>query len=95
MPTAADDDWRLKNQASYLAGRTLVWARWTPYREGWDHDHCEFCWDEISDRPVDEHTRYNAGWVTADDHYHWICPRCFEDFDERFAWKVEPTPDGG
>jgi hypothetical protein len=34
-------------------------------------------------------------WVTADDDYHWICPKCFNDFRTRFGWSVvggEPTP---
>ena len=83
-----DSDWRLMNQEPYLAGRTLRWATWTPYRDGWDHDHCSFCSAEISDRPVDDHTEYNAAWVTADDSYHWVCPPCFEDFRARFAWVV-------
>lgn len=89
--TASDDDWRLRGQETYLAGRTLAWRSWTSPRPDWDHDHCDFCWDEISDRPVDEHVRYNSAWVTSDDTYHWICPECFEDFRQRFAWKVEPT----
>ena len=92
MPEA--DDWRLRDQSNYLLGRTMRWATWTPYRENRDHDHCEFCAAEISDRPVDEHTEYNAGWVT-EDNYHWICPVCFADFREQFGWAVEgaaPTP---
>jgi hypothetical protein len=87
----ADDDWRLTDQDRYLAGRTVRWAVWWPCRDGWDHDHCEFCWAEISDRPVDEHTEYNAAWVTENDH-HWICPTCFADFRERFAWVIEAEP---
>jgi hypothetical protein len=89
----SDDDWRVRGQALHLQGRTLVWAVWRPYRDGWDHDHCEFCWAEISDRPIDDHTQYNAAWVTADDHYSWICPGCFEDFRLRFDWEVEAPPD--
>ena len=91
----AEDDWRLQGQERYLTGRTLRWAVWWSYQEGWDHDHCEFCWAEISDRPIDDHTEYNAMWVTADDDYHWICPNCFSDFRTRFGWSVvgdEPTP---
>jgi hypothetical protein len=82
------DDWRLQGQESYLSGRSMKWAAWWPYRADWDHDHCEFCTAEISDRPVDDHTEFNAAWVTADDSYHWVCPRCFDDFHERFGWIV-------
>ncbi len=39
------------------------------------------------------------GYTTTADHergdgYHWICPTCFDDFAERFEWRVvgsEPT----
>ena len=47
---------------------------------------------EISDRPIDDHTEYNAAWVTDDD-YHWVCSTCLEDFRARLAWLVETTPD--
>lgn len=90
--TVATDDWRRQGQESYLAGRSVRWATWTPFRVGWDHDHCEFCHAEISDRPIDDHTEFNDGWVTADDGYHWICATCFEDFRVAFDWKVQDAP---
>ncbi len=82
------NDWRLMGQESFLAGREMRWMTWRPYREGWDHDHCDFCSAEISDRPIDDHTEFNEAWVTADDEYHWVCPRCFGDFRDRFGWTV-------
>ena len=91
MPKAEDDDWRLNGQEAYLAERTLVWSTWFRYREDWDHDHSAFCTDEISDQPIDGHVLHNAGWVTADDHYTWICGQCFDDFRDRFRWKVAPS----
>ena len=72
-------------QESYLAGRSLRFARWTPYRLGWDHDHCDFCSAEISDDQTG-HADFNEAWVTADDDYTWVCPKCFNDFRERFGW---------
>jgi hypothetical protein len=65
--------------------------RWRPSRPGWDHDHCEFCSGEISDRPIDDHTQFNAAWVTADDEDHWVCPQCFDDFRDRFGWSISPV----
>ena len=47
-----DDDWRLQGQEKYLLGRTMRWATWAPYREDWDHDHCEFCMAEDLGRPL-------------------------------------------
>lgn len=74
-------------QESYLCGRSMRLARWTPYRQGWDHDHCDFCAAEISDDPTG-HAAYKEAWVTADDDYSWVCPECFNDFRERFGWVV-------
>jgi hypothetical protein len=34
-----------------LEGATLVWQEYRRPAESWDHDHCAFCWVEISDRP--------------------------------------------
>ena len=82
-----DDDWRLMGQEAYLFGRAFRSEPWTPYRDGWDHDHCEFCQAEISDTR-DDHVDCTAGYVAADDRYHWICPQCFEDFRDRFSWTV-------
>ena len=89
LDVVSDDDWRLMGQGRFLRGRRMKWMAWRSFRPGWDHDHCEFCGAEISDRPVDEHTEFNAAWVTADDEYHWVCPRCFDDFATRFAWITE------
>lgn len=83
-----DEDWRLTGQEDYLHDRTLRHTRWTPYRAGWGHDHCEFCWAEISD-DASGHRSYHEAWVTADDLYHWVCPECFEDFRQRFRWRVD------
>ena len=93
-----DDDWRLQGQEKYLLGRTMRWTTWVPYREDWDHDHCECCMAKISDRfnVGDDHVQYKAAWVTADDSYRWVCRECFSDFRSRFAWSVvgdQPTPE--
>ena len=87
-----DNDWRLQGQERYLAGRMVRWSAWRPFRDGWDHDHCAFCSAEISNKDLDDHTEFNAAWVTADDNYHWICPPCFEDFRGRFEWTIEDPP---
>ncbi|MES2171966.1 MAG: hypothetical protein V4479_14795 [Actinomycetota bacterium] len=82
------DDWRLRGQEDYLFGITMRHASWWPYRDGWDHDHCEFCWAEISEDQTG-HADYNEGWVSSDDSYHWVCDPCFSDFREKFQWVVE------
>jgi len=74
-------DWRRQGQERYLAGRRLRYQQYQPYREGWDHDHCEFCLLKFSRIEGDE----NHGYVT-DDNYHWICRGCFEHFRDEFLW---------
>ena len=88
---ADDSDWRLLGQEKWLAGRTLIWKRWSPYKPGWDHDHCEFCTVHLADRTLsDDADTQLEGYVTEDDQ-HWVCRNCFRDFRDRFKW----TPVGG
>ena len=78
------DDWRNTGQETYLTGATLFFKKYEPYREGWDHDHCAFCWAKFSTLIPD---CLMEGYVTeADDH--WICPKCFDDFKEHFKWNL-------
>ena len=86
----SSDDWRLQGQEKFLAGVALHHRRYRTHPENpdWDHDHCEFCWAkfQVEDRPDVLH----EGYCTADE-YRWICAGCFEDFRERFAWRVVPS----
>lgn len=85
MATTADsNDWRRQGQERYLLGKRLVFQPYRPYREGWDHDHCEFCGDKLSVSPGD----VNSGYVT-EDGYHWVCQKCFDDFEEEFGWVTD------
>jgi hypothetical protein len=38
------------------------------------------------------------GYTTLAPHeqradHHWICKPCFDDFAERFQWRIAPPPD--
>ena len=65
--------------------RVLFFRAYRRPRPDWDHDHCEFCWAKFmeDDLPDVLHEGY-----TTENEYHWICPTCFNDFNERFAWTV-------
>ena len=84
---ATNFDWRLRGQARYLHGVTLIHRAYRSYAKNpnWDHDHCEFCWAKfmVEDLPDVLH----EGYCTKDD-YHWICPECFTDFKAQFEWLV-------
>jgi hypothetical protein len=87
---ASDDDWRLRGQEDWLADRPPRWPRWWPVSDGWDHDHCAFCWAEISTLQG-AHADAEEAYVTADDDYTWVCASCFADFLGRFRWTVTET----
>ena len=72
-----DSDWRLSGQEKYLKGIAFELKTWCSYKPGWDHDHCEFCYDKISSLDDCIHEAY----VSADNKY-WICKKCYEDFRE-------------
>jgi hypothetical protein len=80
------DDWRLMNQETFLKGVSLTLKSYSMYREGWDHDHCEFCGTKLMEEGHPD--SIHEGYAT-DDNYHWVCPQCFEDFEKMFEWKAE------
>jgi hypothetical protein len=89
---AEDGDWRLTHQDEYLTGLPVAWVECATLGDGWDHDHCSFCWAEFA-RLKTDHAPYTAGYLAdgeLDDY--WICPACFEDFRERFGWVVQSGP---
>jgi hypothetical protein len=82
-------DWRLEGQESslraVLRGVELRLVTWST-SDGHDHDHCEFCWARISDRPRAGY-EYDRAYATLDQR-RWICEPCFDDFRDRFALVV-------
>ncbi len=82
------NDWRLAGQERYLKGVTLIWKNYRQPSDSWDHDHCSFCWAKFAE--IDEPNALREGYTTSDD-YHWICQKCFIDFQDLFAWNVVPS----
>ena len=79
-------DWRLTNQEKYLKGVSLKLEKYKGYRDGWDRDHCQFCWKKFSESPGE--TVLYQGYAT-EDNYRWICIQCFEDFKDLFKWNIK------
>ena len=82
-----EEDWRLRGQEDYLMGKTLHFIRFQKRSEIWDHEHCEFCWAKFSDNDGDLH----EGYCTETDNKgnaFWICPECYQDFKDKFSWKL-------
>lgn len=53
-----DADWRLTGQEACLKNVVMVTRRWSRPRPSWDHDHCIFCWRDISDQADDVHEAF-------------------------------------
>ena len=100
-------DWRLTDQETWLHGAELTWKRYHARSETSEHEHCVFCWAKFMDPDFSEAHRQHItqhpdvlteGYTTTDSHkhgtdYHWICKPCFDDFAQRFAWRVTPAAD--
>jgi hypothetical protein len=83
--TVARNDWRLHGQEKYLRGRPWSRRRYSASRPGWDHDHCSFCNAKLME--VRAPDVLDEGYAT-EDQYYWVCPPCFDDFREMFAWTL-------
>ena len=83
------DDWRRQGQEAYLKGATLRFKKYTTQkREGWDHDHCEFCGVKFMETSNDG--TLTEGYAT-ENNYRWVCQRCFNDFKSEYKWNVEKS----
>ena len=78
------NDWRLQGQEKYLKDAVLQKKKYESYRNGWDHDHCEFCSAKFTEDILDT---LHIGYVT-NKNYHWICEDCYEEFKALFRWKL-------
>jgi hypothetical protein len=88
MNTISDDDWRLAGQERYLVGAILRLENYVPPSEIWDHDHCDFCWEKFTFG--DNTAGLKRGYTTLD-HSHWICEKCFHDFQSRFKLTLDES----
>lgn len=82
----ADDDWRVHGQERYMMDLVFHWETYRKPSAEWDHDHCDFCWAKFmeEDYPDVLHEGY-----TAEDGLRWVCKQCFDDFKERFRFRVQ------
>ena len=79
------DDWRRTDQEEYLMGARLLHIPcYHPASPRWEHEHCEFCWEKIAEYEGCQH----SGYCTLD-RRHWICEKCFEDFQGEFNFQVQ------
>ena len=70
---------------SYYNPCIWTFKKWSMTRENWDHDHCEFCLQKITDLDISDSIK--EGWTNQDEGL-WICESCFEEFKETYQWKI-------
>ena len=73
-----------------FAGATFWWEKYLAHSLVWDHENCLGRHQKFMklDQPgVDRfgHVNYLNGepW--------WVCPTCFDDFDEELGWRGDPS----
>ena len=77
------ETWRPSAALFSKNGRLSAKFRGQPYDpqqyelvpDGWEHDHCPFCWATICDYPSEKFLAkaYTNG-------YDWVCPDCFATY---------------
>jgi hypothetical protein len=77
-------DWRIDN-LKFTRGALLQFKKYHPFREGWDHDHCEGCSVKFMESGGPE--VLIEGYAT-EDNYRWICPTCFRELRAVMGWKL-------
>lgn len=93
-----EDDWRVRDQEDYLREKILIHKNFKSNlpkelapdddpRNYNDHEHCIFCWHKFMEDCKDIEDCSTSGYCTLDEKY-WICEKCFNDFKERFNWKL-------
>ena len=74
------NDWRITNQMNYLFRARLLITTFSESSHS-DHEHCEFCFAKFGNAEG----LLQSGYCTLD-KYHWICDKCYRDFQTQFEW---------
>jgi hypothetical protein len=64
------DGKRLRKLSAYTEGDQIPDGAWL-VEEGWDHEHCVFCWDKIDN----EHFGYRSHHDVYENE--WVCQWCY------------------
>jgi hypothetical protein len=92
MPLREDDYW-LEWHKEYPHRLKLLW---TPYKQpspGWDHDHCEFCWQRFAEQTSHYTDAEFIGYVASDGtRQWWVCNECANDLKGHYLWEFIGGP---
>ena len=89
MVKKVEDDWRLDTYDGYLDGATFSLEKFISTATN-DHEHCVFCWQKITDLPIEgsDPDGYCTVWAKTG-QTQWVCKECFEEFKKKFNFKVK------
>ena len=80
------NDWRITGQEDFLMSAELERRKY----DGYDHEHCVFCWHKFMKDADGTPGCSSEGYVTQDGQY-WVCVKCFNDFYKQFGWILRNT----
>ena len=84
-----EQDWRLTAQRDELNGEIFE-LRTFKTEERNDHEHCIFCWQKITDLPIENVDREGYCYINPKTKQsNWICKQCFSDFKDKFDFKTK------
>ena len=89
MVKKKDIDWRIEIYDGYLNGATFSLEKFASTATN-DHEHCMFCWQKITDLPI-ENSNID-GYCTVDSKTGqtvWVCKNCFNDFKKQFKFNIK------
>ena len=92
-------DWRPQIRDHCLYGAALTLKIYCDLSEGawiypnrietlsdsFNHEHCNFCWQRISDTSWPDGIQEA---YTDQDQDSWVCPRCYDLLKDIFKWKI-------
>ncbi|MBQ7347331.1 MAG: hypothetical protein IJW55_05180 [Clostridia bacterium] len=73
LKNALDHMKHFPNAKNYLQGEKI--------QHFW-HEHCDFCWDKAM-------TDIECEFYCTKDMRYWICKKCFDDFKDKFGWRIK------
>lgn len=88
MDKITDKDWRLDPYDGFLDGETFRLEKFISSERS-DHEHCYFCWQKITDLPIEDTDPEGYRTISSETGQEiWICKNCFNDFKNRLNFKL-------
>ena len=83
------EDWRLESYRGHLNNEEFELKKFHSSKNN-DHEHCEFCFKEITDLLIENEDCDNEGYCCLNrstKQTNWVCKECFNDFKSKFGFR--------